>query len=235
MEIKGGNGDRGGNGDQGRSGDQGGNGGQNGNSDQGRNGNQNGNGDQGGSGDQGGNQGANRRKGRKILKALGKFAVGTAATGLKTGLKLTSAVALGAAGAATGNLSTAISGATTGYSMASNLVQSHERKAQQRELAKAYRDQEDIYKRQGRDDNWIRQHTKDLLNGDIEAEDYERDYYNAAMKAKDYYTDRGMGEEESVSAVDKDINGIQNGYIGETAYQRFTGRILNRRNRNNNP
>ena len=227
----GGNGGRGGNGGSGRDGDQGGNGGRGGNGGSGGNGDQGGNGGRGGNGDQGGNDGSNGKRGMigKVAGTAGKVVAGGLKGVGRTGMRLTGAMMFGAAGAATGNLSTAISGATAGFNIANKHIAKQEQKAEQRSLAKSYRGEvsdagKAIYG--SADDNWIRQHTKDLLNGDLEAEDYERDYYNAAMKAKDFYMDRGMSEEDAVSAVDKDIAGIQGGYIGEeTIGQRFTGKI----------
>ena len=36
---------------------------------------------------------------------------------------------------------------------------------------------------------WVRQHTKDMLNGDVDPEAYEQSYYEAALKMKDFYKD----------------------------------------------
>lgn len=153
----------------------------------------------------------------------------------KAELKLTGRMMFGAAGAATGNLSATLSGLK--QDPIGNIMQDQERKGKQRKLAKMYNSEVGDNGIYGNSDNsWIRQHSKDLLNGDVEAQGHETDYYNQLLESKDYYMDQGLSEEKAIANVEQDIAKIQGGYIGErTMGQRFTGNLSNIiRNRRNN-
>ena len=174
----------------------------------------------------------------ELLEILQKKA-GVAA--LKGAAKLPLAIALGAASLGTGNLSNAITGAQTGWGISGNILSNESEKGHIHNFAKIYNDLvgangQNIYA--GHDNNWIREHTKDLLNGDVQAKDYEKEYYDAILKEMDRYIDQGLSADDAVTQVEQNVAGIQGGYLGEaTLRQRFTGRInqvINRRRNNHN-
>ena len=81
----------------------------------------------------------------------------------------------------------------------------------------------------GHDDNWIREHTKDLLNGDIKPEDYEKEFYDIVSKERDRYISQGLSADDAVTQVEQNVAGVQGGYIKETGVlRRFKGSIKNR-------
>lgn len=176
-------------------------------------------------------------------KSLGRRALKAGTNEVK---KLPREIMFAAAGMATGNLNAEITGFQTGRGSAESKIARHEVEDELFSLATAYNRMENEYLSRGRDQDWIRQHTKDLLNGDVAPEDYEKEYFRSAMKMKDFYMENGLSDEDAVTAVDKDIGGIQSGTIGEmTTRQYFRGKkddvgrkireILNNRKNNNNP
>ncbi len=77
-----------------------------------------------------------------------------------------------------------------------------------------------------------RQHIKDLLNGDVEANENELELYKKLVDQKDFYMDNGMSEEDAISEIEQDIGKIQNGYIDEySTAQRFKGNMKNVKDR----
>lgn len=176
----------------------------------------------------------NRQMAAKVAKAV----VGTGTRMLKgaarTSFKATGALMFIAAGAATGNLGAAASGLKA--NPFGKWVDNYDIKQRQKETAKAYRDEvtgKGIYEGiKGADEKWIRQHTKDLLNGDVDVGDYEKDYYNKMVNAKDFYVENGYSEEDAITQLDQDLAKIQNGYFGEKTRKKvYKGNA--RRNKNN--
>lgn len=186
------------------------------------------------------NQQTGNKKGT-IGGVVGNIAKKAGVAALKGAAKLPLAIALGAASLGTGNLSNAITGAQTGWGISGNILSNESEKGHIHNFAKIYNDLvgangQNIYA--GHDNNWIREHTKDLLNGDVQAKDYEKEYYDAILKEMDRYIDQGLSADDAVTQVEQNVAGIQGGYLGEaTLRQRFTGRInqvINRRRNNHN-
>ena len=142
--------------------------------------------------------------------------------------KLPFAIALGAAGLATGNIANAVTGFTAGRKAIEKGFNSYDEKKNLYNFNQDYQSyvgkgegQQNIYA--GQDDNWIRDHAKDLLNGDVEAKDYERDFYNMLLKEKDRYIDSGYSNDDAISQIEQNIAGIQAGKIGQKP--KFIGHI----------
>lgn len=156
----------------------------------------------------------------ELQKKAGKSA-------LKGAAKLPVAVAFGAMGLGTGNLTNGITGFQTGSALSGNIMANMEEKSNLRNFAKDYRNTSSVY--DGYDDNWIREHTKDLLNGDVQVKDYEKDYYNTILKEMDRYIAQGLSTDDAITQVEQNVAGIQGNYISETGIrQRFSGKIKNK-------
>ena len=152
-----------------------------------------------------------------ITKTAGKAA-------LKGAAKLPVAIAFGAMGLGTGNLTNGLTGFQTGSAITGNMLANMEEKSNLRKFAKDYRNYSSVYG--DHDDNWIREHTKDLLNGDVQVKDYEKDYYNTILKEMDRYIAQGLSADDAVTQVEQNVAGVQGNYITETGIrQRFTGKI----------
>ncbi len=142
----------------------------------------------------------------------------------KVGMKLSSGIILGAAGLGTGNLTNGLTGFQTGMGISGNILANMEEKSNLRKFAKDYRNTSSVYA--DHDDNWIREHTKDLLNGDVQVKDYEKDYYNTVLNEMDRYIAQGLSADDAVTQVEQNVAGVQGNYITETGVrQRFTGKI----------
>lgn len=160
----------------------------------------------------------------------------------KVGMKLSSGIILGAAGLGTGNLTNGLTGFQTGTAISGNMLANMEEKSNLRKFAKDYRNASSVYA--NHDDNWIREHTKDLLNGDVQVKDYEKDYYNTVLNEMDRYIAQGLSADDAVTQVEQNVAGVQGNYITETGIrQKFTGKIKdkfkhgygdNKNNMNNN-
>ena len=136
--------------------------------------------------------------------------------------KLPLAIALGAAGLATGNLSNALTGFTAGRKAIESGFNSYDDKMNLYKFNKEYQSQrQNIY--QDKDDNWVRDHSKDLLNGDVEVKDYEKDYYDMLLREKDRYIDSGYSNDDAITQIEQNIAGIQAGKIGSKP--KFIGHI----------
>lgn len=145
----------------------------------------------------------------------------------KVGMKLSSGIILGAAGLGTGNLTNGLTGFQTGTAISGNILANMEEKSNLRKFAKDYRNTSSVYA--DHDDNWIREHTKDLLNGDVQVKDYEKDYYNTVLNEMDRYIAQGLSADDAVTQVEQNVAGVQRNYITETGVrQRFTGKIKNK-------
>ena len=165
-----------------------------------------------------------------VLKKAGK-------AGIKGVAKLPLAVAFGAMGLGTGNLATGITGFQSGSNLAGSIMANEQEKASVHNFAKDYNNIAQEYASRGYDNNQIREHTKDLLNGDVQARDWEKDYYDAILKEMDRYIDQGLSADDAITQVEQNVAGIQGGYLGEaTVTQRFTGKISDaiKRRRNHN-
>ena len=134
--------------------------------------------------------------------------------------KLPFAVALGAAGLATGNLSNAITGFTAGRKAIESGFNSYEEKNNLYKFNQEYQnfvgkgaEEQNIYA--GQDESWIRDHAKDLLNGDVEAKDYEKGFYDMLLKEKDRYIDSGYSNDDAITQIEQNIAGIQTGKVGK--------------------
>ena len=160
--------------------------------------------------------------GRAAIGILKKAGV----AGVKSAIKLPWAVAFGAMGLGTGNLTNAITGFQTGSGLAGNAIANHMEKANLHNFAKDYNNIAQEYASRGYDNNQIREHTKDLLNGDVSAKDWEKDYYDAIVKEMDRYIAQGLSADDAITQVEQNVAGIQGGYLGEaTVGQRFKGKI----------
>lgn len=136
--------------------------------------------------------------------------------------KLPFAIALGAAGLATGNLSNAITGFTAGRKAIESGFNSYEDKMNLYKFNQEYQGyRQDIYK--DKDNNWVRDHAKDLLNGDVEVKDHERDFYDMLLREKDRYIDSGYSNDDAITQIEQNIAGIQAGKIGKKP--KFIGHI----------
>ena len=165
-----------------------------------------------------------------IAKKVGKAAI-------KGAIKLPFAVAFGAMGLGTGNLSTGITAFQAGSGLTEGFLASREEKANLHNFAKDYNNIAQEYTSRGYDNNQIREHTKDLLNGDVAAKDWEKDYYEAIVKEMDRYIAQGLSADDAITQVEQNVAGIQGGYLGEaTIEQKFKGKIsdaLKNRKRHN--
>lgn len=165
-----------------------------------------------------------------IAKKAGKAAI-------KGAIKLPFAVAFGAMGLGTGNLSTGITAFQAGSGLTEGFLASREEKANLHNFAKDYNNMSQEYTARGYDNNQIREHTKDLLNGDVAAKDWEKDYYEAIVKEMDRYIAQGLSADDAITQVEQNVAGIQGGYLGEaTIEQKFKGKIsdaLKNRKRHN--
>lgn len=145
---------------------------------------------------------------------------------IKGAIKIPVGVAFGAMGLATGNLAAGMSGFQTGSGLAGNAIANHMEKANLHNFAKDYNNLSSIYTSRGYDNNQIRERTKDLLNGDVEARDWEKEYYNTILKEMDRYIDQGLSADDAITQVEQNVAGVQGGYLGEaTMGQRFKGKI----------
>ena len=154
-----------------------------------------------------------------IAKKAGKAAI-------KGAIKLPFAVAFGAMGLGTGNLSTGITAFQAGSGLTEGFLASREEKANLHNFAKDYNNIAQEYTSRGYDNNQIREHTKDLLNGDVSAKDWEKDYYDSIVKEMDRYIAQGLSADDAITQVEQNVAGIQGGYLGEaTVEQRFKGKI----------
>lgn len=156
---------------------------------------------------------------------------------IKGAIKLPFAVAFGAMGLGTGNLSTGITAFQAGSGLTEGFLASREEKANLHNFAKDYNNMSQEYTSRGYDNNQIREHTKDLLNGDVAAKDWEKDYYEAIVKEMDRYIAQGLSADDAITQVEQNVAGIQGGYLGEaTIEQKFKGKIsdaLKNRKRHN--
>lgn len=170
----------------------------------------------------GANSGSNRSGGgNPILRTIG----GVAKFGFKQAGKLPLAIMLGAAGLATGRVENAISGYNTGMNISNGVISRMEENSNLRKFAKDYKDiAGQTY--QGRDDAWIRDHTKALLDGSEQYQPYEEDYYNLIRAEQDRYIDSGLSADDAITQVEQNVAGVQRGNISEiSAVRRFTGNI----------
>lgn len=170
----------------------------------------------------GANSGSNRSGGgNPILRTIG----GVAKFGFKQAGKLPLAIMLGAAGLATGRVENAISGYNTGMNISNGVISGMEENSNLRKFAKDYKDiAGQTY--QGRDDAWIRDHTKALLDGSEQYQPYEEDYYNLVRAEQDRYIDSGLSADDAITQVEQNVAGVQRGNISEiSAVRRFTGNI----------
>ena len=170
----------------------------------------------------GANSGSNRSGGgNPILRTIG----GVAKFGFKQAGKLPLAIMLGAAGLATGRVENAISGYNTGMNISNGVISRMEENSNLRKFAKDYKDiAGQTY--QGRDDAWIRDHTKALLDGSEQYQPYEEDYYNLVRAEQDRYIDSGLSADDAITQVEQNVAGVQRGNISEiSAVRRFTGNI----------
>lgn len=170
----------------------------------------------------GANSGSNRSGGgNPILRTIG----GVAKFQFKQAGKLPLAIMLGAAGLATGRVENAISGYNTGMNISNGVISRMEENSNLRKFAKDYKDiAGQTY--QGRDDAWIRDHTKALLDGSEQYQPYEEDYYNLIRAEQDRYIDSGLSADDAITQVEQNVAGVQRGNISEiSAVRRFTGNI----------
>ena len=163
--------------------------------------------------------GSDEKSGR--LKSLGNKAGRAILGAAKGSAKLTLGMMMMSAGAATGNLTNAISGFKSGSGIAEDFINSREEKWHASDVATDYQRAMDSGLYAGKSDAEIRQRTKDLLEGEAEpVSDKERKYYSAMVATKDYYKDRGYSEDEAISRIDEDIAGFQSGALGEATIER---------------
>ena len=145
----------------------------------------------------GNNGGASGNKGNKVLRAIG----GAAKFGFKQAGKLPLAVMLAAAGLATGRVENAISGFNTGMDISKGVISGMEENANLRKFAKDYKNLAgQIY--QGKDDAWIRDHTKALLDGSVQYQPYEKAYYDLVRGEQDRYIDSGLSADDAITQVE---------------------------------
>ena len=172
----------------------------------------------------GNNGGASGNKGNKVLRAIG----GAAKFGFKQAGKLPLAVMLAAAGLATGRVENAISGFNTGMDISRGVISGMEENANLRKFAKDYKNLAgQIY--QGKDDAWIRDHTKALLDGSVQYQPYEKAYYDLVRGEQDRYIDSGFSADDAITQVEQNVAGVQRGNISEiSSVQRFKGKIKNK-------
>ena len=172
----------------------------------------------------GNSAGASGNKGNKVLRTIG----GAAKFGFKQAGKLPLAVMLAAAGLATGRVENAISGFNTGMDISRGVISGMEENANLRKFAKDYKNLAgQIY--QGKDDAWIRDHTKALLDGSVQYQPYEKDYYDLVRGEQDRYIDSGFSADDAITQVEQNVAGVQRGNISEiSSLQRFKGRIKNK-------
>lgn len=172
----------------------------------------------------GNNGGASGNKGNKVLRAIG----GAAKFGFKQAGKLPLAVMLAAAGLATGRVENAISGFNTGMDISKGVISGMEENANLRKFAKDYKNLAgQIY--QGKDDAWIRDHTKALLDGSVQYQPYEKAYYDLVRGEQDRYIDSGLSADDAITQVEQNVAGVQRGNISEiSSVQRFKGKIKNK-------
>lgn len=172
----------------------------------------------------GNNGGASGNKGNKVLRAIG----GAAKFGFKQAGKLPLAVMLAAAGLATGRVENAISGFNTGMDISRGVISGMEENANLRKFAKDYKNLAgQIY--QGKDDAWIRDHTKALLDGSVQYQPYEKAYYDLVRGEQDRYIDSGLSADDAITQVEQNVAGVQRGNISEiSSVQRFKGKIKNK-------
>ena len=165
---------------------------------------------------------------KKALKLAGGVVLGAG----KGMAKITGGVILGSAGLATGNLTHAITGFKSGYGMVDNTIAKAGEQSNLRKFAKNYNNLSNIY--DGHDDNWIRDHTKALLNGDEAVKPYEEDYYNMIRDEQDRYINSGMSPDDATTQIEQNVAGVQKGYISETFIKRrFKGNIHKNKKGNN--
>lgn len=127
-------------------------------------------------------------------------------------------------GLGTGNLTNGLTGFQTGRALSGNIIANMEEKSNLRKFAKDYRNNSSVYA--DHDDNWIREHTKDLLNGDVQVKSYEKAYYDTILKEMDRYIAQGLSADDAITQVEQNVAGIQGNYITETGIaQKFTGKI----------
>lgn len=168
------------------------------------------------------------KKGNGVLRTIGGAVGGAAKFGFKHAGKLPLAVMLAAAGLATGRVENAISGFNTGMDISSGVISGMEENANLRKFAKDYKNiTSQIY--QGKDDAWIRDHTKALLDGSAQYQPYEKAYYDLVRGEQDRYIDSGLSADDAITQVEQNVAGVQRGNISEiSSVQRFKGKIKNK-------
>ena len=148
------------------------------------------------------------------------------------------------AGASTGNLNAAISGAMAIGGATSGLVDSHNIKSKQRRIAKAYNDFEQEHSEL--DAKSKVEYSRMLLDGEIEAKtDAEREYVEAMRDLNNVYERNGDSSDDAGDKIEKVIKRIQDGDISETSApirfynstketgKKLANKIKQARNRNN--
>ena len=181
--------------------------------------------------------GAGSRTTRRGLPAAARNIVGVAraigdSAPMNMARKFTGAMIGLGVGLGTGNLANAVSSMSGGWNMTKEHLANRSEKEHLHNFAKEYRNTSTVYA--GRDNAWIREHTKDLLNGDVEADASEKAYYDAILAEKDRYIQNGFSEDDAITQVEQNVAGIQGGKIGEigSARQIFYGTILGDREDN---
>ena len=124
--------------------------------------------------------------------------------------KLPFAFALGALGLATGNLTNGITGLMGGRRMIGNAFNNFRERNNVYRFGQDYQNlTQQIY--QGRDNNWIRDHLKALLNGDVSVQQNERDLYDLLIRERDRYINSGYSNDDAINQIDQNVAGVQSG------------------------
>ena len=164
--------------------------------------------------------------------------------GVRTSIKASGIMVGAVAGASTGNLNAAISGAMAIGGATSGLVDSHNIKSKQRRIAKAYNDFEQEHPEL--DAKTSVEYSRMLLDGDIEAKsDAEREYVEAMRDLNNVYERNGDSSDDAGDKIEKVIKRVQDGDISETSApmryynstketgKKIVSKIKKARNRNN--
>lgn len=127
------------------------------------------------------------------------------------------------AGAATGNMSAALTTSMSIGRATSNIVGNQSQKSKQRRIAKAYNNFAQMHPEL--DDKSRVEYSRMLLDGDIAPKNaVEREYVDALMDMNDVYERGGMSADDAGDQVEKVIKRVQNGEISEVSTaSRLTG------------
>lgn len=127
------------------------------------------------------------------------------------------------AGAATGNMSAALTTSMSIGKVTSNIVGNQNQKAKQRRIAKAYNNFAQLHTEL--DDKSRVDYSRMLLDGDIAPKNAEeREYVDALRDMNDVYERAGMSVDDAGDQVEKVIKRVQNGEISEVSTaSRLTG------------